>query len=290
MSAVGAGCTRALYEFWLHSAAGWSLVQPYSSTSTFTWTTAGLAPGTYRFSVWARDASSPGTNGAPPNTYDTFSAFDYVLAAGACSGMTATAAPPSPASVGTQVTVSGNASGCGNPRYGVYLLPPGGSWSLVRAYSSQAWFTWNTAGKPAGTYRFSVWARDASSPAAYDAFSTFNYALATTPCTGMSATASPPTSATVGTTVTITGAGDRLPESALRVLHPAAGRKLDAAARVHGQRHAHLEHGGQAGPGHSAFRFGSAMRAAAASTGQRPTPTTPSAPSITHFTEPPLAP
>jgi len=211
VGAVATGCTGALYEFWLHTAAGWSLVQPYSSASTFTWRTAGLVPGTYRFSVWARDASSPGTNGAPPYTYDTFSAFDYVLAASACSGMTATTAPPSPASVGAQVTVTGNASGCANPRYAVYLLPPGGSWSLVQAYSSQASFTWSTAGQPAGTYRFSVWARDASSSAAYDAFSAFNYALATTPCTGMSATTSPLTSATVGTTVTITGAATGCP-------------------------------------------------------------------------------
>jgi hypothetical protein len=56
------------------------LVRGWSSNATFVWSTsAGMAAGTYRFSVWARDASSSGTNGTPPNTYDAFSAFNYTL-------------------------------------------------------------------------------------------------------------------------------------------------------------------------------------------------------------------
>jgi hypothetical protein len=38
-----------------------------------------MAAGTYRVSVWVRDAGSPGTGGTPPATYDAFSAFTYSL-------------------------------------------------------------------------------------------------------------------------------------------------------------------------------------------------------------------
>jgi hypothetical protein len=57
------------------------------------------------------------------------------------------------------------------------MLPPGGTWTLVKAYSTSATFTWNSTNQPAGSYRFSVWARDAGSSSSYDAFSAFNYPL-----------------------------------------------------------------------------------------------------------------
>jgi hypothetical protein len=80
ITGAAAGCPNPLYEFWLLSPGGaWTLVQPYSSRTTFDWTTAGKASGSYRFSVWARDASSRGTSGVSPNTYDAFSAFQYTL-------------------------------------------------------------------------------------------------------------------------------------------------------------------------------------------------------------------
>jgi hypothetical protein len=52
-------------------------------------------------------------------------------------------------------------------------------WQLVRDYSTTPTFVLTTTGKPAGTYEFCVWARDASSPGVYsnslgryDAFNT----------------------------------------------------------------------------------------------------------------------
>jgi len=211
------GCPNPRYEFWLLApGGGWSLVQTYSAGATFKWTTAGRAPGTYRFSVWARDARSAGTNGAAPFTYDAFSAFDYTLTT--CSTMTATPAPATSASIGTPVTVTGTAGGCTAPQYEFWLLSPGGSWSLVQAYSSSGTFNWKTGGLAPGAYRFSVWARDTnspgvagSSPNTYDTFSAFDYTLTTAPCTGMSASAMPANAATRGTTVTVTGSATGCP-------------------------------------------------------------------------------
>jgi hypothetical protein len=139
-------------------------------SNTFSWNTAGLAAGSYRFSVWARDASSA-------SAYDAFSAFQYGLTISPCTGMSATASPPTTATRGMTVTITGSASGCPNALYEFWMLPPGGTWTLVKAYSTNATFTWNSTNQPAGTYRFSVWARDAGSTGSYDSFSAFPYTL-----------------------------------------------------------------------------------------------------------------
>jgi hypothetical protein len=172
VSGSATGCPNPRYAFYLLPPGGsWSLVQAYSSNPTLSWSTTGRASGTYRFSVWARDASSKAS-------YDAFEAFQYSLTVTPCGGIDVTTTPDATAARGTTVSVSGAAAGCPNPQYAFYLLPPGGAWTLLRGYSSTPTLMWTTTGKAAGTYRFSVWARDASSGASYDAFSAFNYILA----------------------------------------------------------------------------------------------------------------
>jgi len=47
------------YQFWLLPPGGaWSVVQAYGSSNTWSWSTGGLAAGTYMLDVYARDASS----------------------------------------------------------------------------------------------------------------------------------------------------------------------------------------------------------------------------------------
>jgi photosystem II stability/assembly factor-like uncharacterized protein len=172
IAASATGCSSPLFEFWLLPPGGpWTLAQGYFQVGpTFTWQTSGLTPGTYRFSVWARDA-------AGTSSYDAFTTFDYVLKTTPCTGMTATPSPASSASRGTPVTITGSATGCSSPQYEFWVLPPGGTWTLVRDYSASGTLSWITVGLQPGTYVFSVWVRDSSSNAAYDAFQTFNYTL-----------------------------------------------------------------------------------------------------------------
>ena len=211
ITAAATPCPNPLYAFWMLPPGGtWTLAQAYTSRASFTWTTAGARAGTYRFSVWARDSSGLGVLGTAPNTYDAFNAFDFTVTP-TCPTMTSTSAPASTASIGTPVTVTGSASGCPNPRYQFWLLPPGGPWSVVQAYSAAPTYTWSTVGKGPGTYRFSVWTRDATSPNAYDGFAAFDYTLAVKPCTGMSATVAPATSAPAGTSLAITAAATGCP-------------------------------------------------------------------------------
>src|SRR5207245_7001855 len=82
-----------------------------------------------------------------------------------CTSATASATPVSPQAPGTAVAITAAALGCPNPNplYQFWILTPGGAWSVVQAYSTIAAFNWNTTGKVSGTYRFSVWVRDAGS-------------------------------------------------------------------------------------------------------------------------------
>src|SRR6266567_2564276 len=188
-------CTNPRYEFWIMAPGGsWTIVQAYSAGATFNWNTAGKAPGTYRYSVWVRDAASP-------NSYDTyFPGTAYTLTTTSCASVAAFAAPASPQAAGTTVTITATSAGGPSARYEFWTLAPGGSWTIVQAYSATNTFTWNTT-PPAGAYRYSVWARDASSAASYDTyFPGTVYTLTTTPCTS-------------GTAITITASASGCPNA-----------------------------------------------------------------------------
>ncbi|HKW70150.1 MAG TPA: hypothetical protein VJP81_06155, partial [Candidatus Dormibacteraeota bacterium] len=61
LNAVATGCPDATYEFWVQAPGGqWTIVQGFSANATFNWSTTGLAPGTYLFDVWVREAGSTG--------------------------------------------------------------------------------------------------------------------------------------------------------------------------------------------------------------------------------------
>jgi hypothetical protein len=185
LTASVTGCPNPMVEFWMHAPTGlWTLAQRYleGSPNPFTWSTdiGPAPPGTYHFSVWARDRG----RSAP---YDTFSEFDYVLnPTTPCSSASATFSPPATATRGTSVTITASATGCPNPEFEFWMLPPGGTWQVVGGgyFKGSGTFTWPTAGEPAGSYHFSVWARDAGSPGTlgappntYDAFQSYAYNL-----------------------------------------------------------------------------------------------------------------
>jgi len=204
-----------LYEFWILTpgSSSWTLAQAYSASPSFQWTTTGPLPaGTYHFSVWARDASSSGTNGSGSTRYDIFApGTAYSLTTQPCTSVTASAAPAS-TSAGTPVTLTGAALGCPNPLYQWWILAPGGGWTVAHAYSSSATFTWATAGLPAGAYHYSVWARDASSLSSYDAYAPgAAYTLTPTSCASVTASAVPASPQPAGTGITIAGAAAGCP-------------------------------------------------------------------------------
>ncbi len=207
-TATAGPCTNPRYQFWILAPGGsWTIVQAYSATASFNWSTVGKAAGIYKYSVWVRDAAST-------NSYDTyFPGTAYSLTTTACTSATASAMPASPQAAGTTVTITATASGCPNARYEFWTMAPGGSWTIVQAYSATNTFTWNTV-PPAGAYKYSVWARDAGSAASYDTyFPGTAYTLTTTPCTSVTASPAPASPQTSGTAITISASASGCPDA-----------------------------------------------------------------------------
>jgi len=198
LSASTAGCTSPRYEFWSLAPGSqtWMLEQAYGTSATLFWNTTGKAIGAWRFSVWARDASSSGTAGNVNGTWDAYVAPYYTLGSDPCTAVTWSGAPANTALSGTFVTITATATGCSSPRYQFEMLSPGSqTWRIVQPYSTGASFSWSGAGQVSGTYRFIVMAQDNSSAGTYgnwqstwDAYLNQAYVLTSTPCTSVTAT------------------------------------------------------------------------------------------------------
>src|SRR3989475_649443 len=211
-TATATGCPNPTYQFWLLPPGGsWTVVQAYSSGYAWSWNTSGIAMGTYTEDVDARDATStPG--------YDTYlaPAPTYTAEAPVCTSVSERATPASPQSPGPTVAFTASATGCPNPTYQFWLLPPGGGWSVTQAYSSSNTWNWSTSGVATGTYTLDVYARDASSTAAYDAHispsPTYGLdAAAGRPCTPVTETANPVSPQAAGATVKFTATATGCP-------------------------------------------------------------------------------
>ena len=164
--ASSTNCPNPRYEFWAlpPGSNAWQVLQSYSASTTFTWNTNGLAGGSYLYTVWARDAASSGTTCSYLGCNDSFvPALTYRLTTGACTSVTDAVSALSPQASGTSITFTASSSGCANPRYQFWILPPGGSWQIAKAYSSGNTFIWNTTGLAPGSYMYTAWARDAAS-------------------------------------------------------------------------------------------------------------------------------
>jgi hypothetical protein len=91
----------------------------------------------------------------------------------ACTSETVTSSPPSPQSVGAQVSFTASAGGCSNPEYSWWIYSfASNSWTMLRDWGSGS-YTWDTAGYPAGKYSFGASSRNQGSTKDYtgEAFS-----------------------------------------------------------------------------------------------------------------------
>ena len=208
-----------VYQFWVLApgASSWAVVQPYSTSNTFSWSTTGKAPGAYQVAVWVRDASSAGVFSNTFGAWDVFSSIAYTVTS--CTGLSLSAAPPAMAGVGASVTFTATATGCPNlnPVYQFWVLAPGASsWTVAQPYSSSNTLSWTTGGKAPGTYQVAVWVRDAGSAGAFtnsfgtwDVFASRTFTVTT--CTGLTLSTSPVGITSVGTPVTVTATATGCP-------------------------------------------------------------------------------
>jgi hypothetical protein len=125
--------------------------------------------------------------------------------AGTCSSVTGSATPSS-APAGTDVTLTGDATcGEGSAEYEFWIQPPGGSWTVVQAYSASNTYTWNTTGLSPGGYLVEIDAKEAGSTGGYQSYALLTVDItASQTCSSVTASAAPSDEA-AGNVVTVTG-------------------------------------------------------------------------------------
>jgi hypothetical protein len=147
VTAHATGCPDPVYHFDVLApgATSYQMVQDYSTSPSLTWSTTGLAPGIYRFSVWARDAASSGTYGNSSGRWDAYDNDTVYSLTASCSAVGVSGAPSSLVGAGVAVTLTAHASGCSNPLYHFDVLAPGATnYQMVQDYSTSPSLTWNT--------------------------------------------------------------------------------------------------------------------------------------------------
>ena len=168
LTAASGTCTAPLYQFWEIDVSGpytWTMIQDFSTNSTFTWDTSSATDGTYYFQVLIKDTTSNAT-------YDTAADLEFTLqgAGAVCTGGTMTASLPSPQSPGPTITLTGGTSTCTSPLYQFWVDDNSGGtgWNMVRDFSTSPTFAWDTSSAPNGTYYWQARIKDSTSNSIFD--------------------------------------------------------------------------------------------------------------------------
>jgi N-acetylmuramoyl-L-alanine amidase/Fibronectin type III domain len=146
-TAGSTGCTTPLYAYWVMYPGGtWHAWRSLSTDPNWSWSTAGLAPGTYTVRVWV---NHPGH----PTTFPELLASTTVTLTGCTS---ASLAPGSgSAKAGTPVKFTATSSGCPNPVYEFWISYRPGTWRQMTGFGANTW-TWNNTGWATGVYHVRV--------------------------------------------------------------------------------------------------------------------------------------
>jgi streptogramin lyase len=184
LSATVSGCTDAspFYQFQLRSPEGvWSVVQDFSTSSSFVWNTAAFEAGTYLTGVWVKDSQST-------LPYDTYANGTFTLAVPNCMSTNMSSDIASPQAVGATVTFTATSAGCPAPLYQWWVRDSSGIWAVVIGHDfahSSSTLAWNTGALTEGTYQVGVWAKQPGSTASYDAFAIITYTLTVIHCSAV---------------------------------------------------------------------------------------------------------
>jgi len=158
------------YAYRLNGNSTWILIGSGAfGPSAQGWNTTGLASGLYNLRVEAR---SVGNLGMAEST----NVINFAVGS-TCSSVTSSANPPTPAAVGTQVAITGNAtcSGGATAQYR-YSYQTGATYTLLRDYGPAA-FVWDTSSFASGAYLILVEARATGSSGQPESTFAFGYTL-----------------------------------------------------------------------------------------------------------------
>jgi hypothetical protein len=156
-TAGASGCPNPQYEYWIQYVDGtWHMVRAFSTDPTFGWNTSGLALGVYTIEVWANNV------GDATSTWEAFGSSKVTLTGGCTSASLAPARPTQ--EVGSTVQFTASASGCASPQFEYWVQYVDGTWHMLRAFSSDPTWAWNSAGLRPGVYSVYVWAIQSGDP------------------------------------------------------------------------------------------------------------------------------
>ncbi|HEV2035688.1 MAG TPA: glycosyl hydrolase family 18 protein [Candidatus Dormibacteraeota bacterium] len=162
------GCSTPEFRFWMRTASGsWIIIRDYATTPTYVWPGGG-DPGAYSFEVDTRAVGSP-------VSYDAVVNITYAVVG--CSAATLSANPASPQAAGTPIVLTGGATCLGTPEFRFWIKPPGGSWTVVRAYSGSSTFTWTTTGLAPGPYSVEVDVRNQGANADHETVQNITFTI-----------------------------------------------------------------------------------------------------------------
>lgn len=192
LTAAPHGCDTAQYKWWVRDTkAVWAIVQNYSTSDTYDFTTTSRPPGTYLVGVWVRQTGSTAS-------YEAYSFITYTLTIAPdnapCTSVGISPDVASPQAPGTSITFTADALGCTTHDYQFFLAPPpSGVFGVVQPFGPSNTFVWNTTSLAPGPYQVGVWARHIGSNASYEAFAfiTFQLEVVFTSCTTLTVSTSP---------------------------------------------------------------------------------------------------
>jgi N-acetylmuramoyl-L-alanine amidase len=161
-AAASGGSSPYQYKWLLSDGTSTTVLQAWSTSSTVTWTPSTANP-SYQITVWARSASN--TADAAENANSTRT-MPFAITS-APTPLTLTSITPNvsaPQQAGTAITFTANVSGGTAPQQYKWWLFAGGTWTVVRGWSTSNTYTWTPSASD-GSYRVGVWVRSASSTA-----------------------------------------------------------------------------------------------------------------------------
>lgn len=139
------------YEFWLETASGWRLAEPYSSHGTFSLTN--LPSGSDVIVVDALDQSQ-----IAARDWSAVATATFILNVGSTVTMTV----PTTATAGQSILLSAAASNLIDPVYQWWWKDPQGHWHASGNYTTDPQFSWTP--KQSGAYQVLVYAKDLMAP------------------------------------------------------------------------------------------------------------------------------
>jgi len=184
------------YRYQMHDGVKWNVVKPYSTNRYYPWDTTGLPPGVYNFRIDARNLGAV-------TDFEAYKVFNFIIA-DPVTGVTATPNTPSPKSAGVQVTFEGLATGNSGYYEYRYQMHDGVRWNIVKSYSTNRYYPWDTTGLSPGVYNFRIDARNLGAVTDFEAYKVFNFIIAD-PVTGVTATPNTPSPKSAGVQVTFEG-------------------------------------------------------------------------------------